>query len=89
MFSVEELPQHNHEAVVTATDGHTHEIPTGYNTNNPYTMVSTQAHVNSVKQKTDTSGQHAHIVKISNTGGNKQHENRMPYTVVQMWKRTI
>ena len=31
---------------------------------------------------------HGHTGSISNTGGNLPHENRSPYTVVQMWKRT-
>lgn len=32
---------------------------------------------------------HSHTVDVTSSGGNTSHENRMPYTVVQMWKRTI
>lgn len=36
--------------------------------------------------KTSNSGSHSH--QIYNTGGNGYHENRPPYLVVNMWKRT-
>lgn len=31
---------------------------------------------------------HSHNITIGNTGNNAPHENRMPYEVVQRWKRT-
>lgn len=31
---------------------------------------------------------HGHSASASNTGGNARHENRMPYTVINRWKRT-
>lgn len=31
---------------------------------------------------------HSHSASASNTGGNTAHENRMPYTVVNRWRRT-
>lgn len=31
---------------------------------------------------------HSHGASASNTGGNAKHENRMPYVVVNRWKRT-
>ena len=31
---------------------------------------------------------HSHAISISNVGGNKKHENRQPYVVVNRWKRT-
>lgn len=31
---------------------------------------------------------HSHDITIGNTGNNAPHENRMPYEVVQRWKRT-
>ena len=31
---------------------------------------------------------HSHSASASNTGGNTAHENRMPYIVVNRWKRT-
>lgn len=39
---------------------------------------------------TSTDGYHSHSVSasIGNSGGGQSHENRMPYTVVNRWKRT-
>ena len=31
---------------------------------------------------------HAHNISVGNVGGNSHHENRMPYEVVNRWKRT-
>lgn len=31
---------------------------------------------------------HSHAISISDVGGNKSHENRQPYVVVNRWKRT-
>lgn len=39
---------------------------------------------------TSADGKHSHSVKasIGNSGGGQSHENRMPYIVVNRWKRT-
>lgn len=37
---------------------------------------------------TSTAGNHSHTITIANTGNNVPHENRMPYVVVNRWKRT-
>ena len=37
---------------------------------------------------TSTNGAHSHTITIRNAGGNQAHENRMPYTVINRWKRT-
>ena len=37
---------------------------------------------------TSSSGDHTHTVNIGSAGGNQRHENRMPYIVVNRWKRT-
>ena len=37
---------------------------------------------------TSVSGNHSHTVSISNSGGNKPHENRQPYQVIMRWLRT-
>jgi len=31
---------------------------------------------------------HTHSLTVNSTGGNASHENRMPYTVINRWKRT-
>lgn len=43
----------------------------------------------SITHLTGNDGNHSHSAVASNTGGNAKHENRTPYVVVQMWKRTI
>ena len=30
---------------------------------------------------------HTHSLTVNSTGGNDSHENRMPYTVINRWKR--
>lgn len=87
-LTIEELASHGHGAAITSDGSHNHGINTGNNTNSPYTMVSTQAHSRNTTRYTDVSGEHTHIVSISNTGSGKPHENRMPYIVVARWKRT-
>ena len=39
---------------------------------------------------TSADGYHSHSVmaSIGNSGGGQSHENRMPYTVINRWKRT-
>ena len=39
---------------------------------------------------TSTDGNHSHDVSasIGNSGSGQSHENRMPYTVINRWKRT-
>lgn len=39
-----------------------------------------------LNMKVDAS--HSHSVTVNNTGGNQYHENRQPFLVVNMWKRT-
>ena len=36
---------------------------------------------------TSSAGGHTHTVTISNTGGNREHNNMQPYLAVYMWKR--
>ena len=37
---------------------------------------------------TSPAGKHLHTISIANTGNDVPHENRMPYVVVNRWKRT-
>ena len=39
-------------------------------------------------RSTSTNGAHSHTITIGNAGDNQAHENRMPYTVINRWKRT-
>lgn len=49
---------------------------------------SSGADYNNPLGKTTTDGAHSHTVTIGATGGNGSHENRQPYVVVNMWRRT-
>lgn len=41
-----------------------------------------------VYQDLSINASHTHNISIGNTGGDQSHENRMPYTVINRWKRT-
>ena len=51
-----------------------------------------ESNTDTVTATSSTSGQHSHSASasasIGNTGSNTAHENRMPYTVINRWKRT-
>ena len=87
-ITIEEMSSHGHTAVCSSAGRHTHGILTGNNTNAPYKMVSTQARDTNTTRYTDSSGDHVHTISISSNGGNQRHENRMPYQVINRWKRT-
>lgn len=87
-IAIEEMTSHGHTAVCSSAGEHTHGIFTGNNTNAPYNMVSTQARDFNTTRYTDSSGNHVHTISISSNGGNQRHENRMPYQVINRWKRT-
>ena len=42
-----------------------------------------------IKANTTSSGNHAHIVTINNTGSNIAHNNIQPYYTCYMWRRTV
>lgn len=43
---------------------------------------------NSTPQTITINASHGHSVSINTTGNGQKHENRMPYTVINRWKRT-
>lgn len=90
-----ELASHSHGANgSTNTSGnHTHTITTdNHLTSGDQTSIACgtidSRYNHSVN--TSSSGSHSHTLSISiaNTGSNQAHENRMPYTVINRWKRT-
>ena len=40
------------------------------------------------KAKTSEDGAHSHTITVGEAGNSQPHENRMPYIVVNRWKRT-
>lgn len=82
-----ELAWHTHDASCSANGNHEHALA-------EYAGVNGHAHINSLfdtnsgGSTSGTAGNHQHTITISGTGGNESHENRMPYQVINRWKRT-
>lgn len=82
----EELASHSHNATCSTNGDHNHT----------FWSVTQGADQNAGEggsnywsnRPTSTAGNHTHTVNIGSTGGNQRHENRMPYIVVNRWKRT-
>lgn len=101
-ITIEEMTNHTH--TTSGAGGHTHFIANTDNNNTTgglksgthliykYTQNSYEnfelmgSNRDSNIGLTSKNGDHTH--SISATGGNRPHENRMPYTVVNRWKRT-
>ena len=89
------MPSHSHSAS-SSTDGAHYHGCFGDNGKNPYGIYdaaethagSSGADWNNPTGRTSTDGAHSHTVTISATGGKGSHENRQPYVVVNMWRRT-
>ena len=85
-LSIEEMASHSHKASCSVNGEHTHtvnEIMSGRDENagaggDNYWGYKT----------TSPAGKHLHTISIANTGNDVPHENRMPYVVVNRWKRT-
>ena len=83
----DELASHGHNATCS-TDG---------NHNHTFLAITQGSDQNAGEggsnywsnRPTSTAGNHTHTVNIGSTGGNQRHENRMPYIVVNRWKRTV
>lgn len=90
-IAVGELPSHNHSASTNTTGEHSHRVyadqissvggdANSISCNNGISQYTT-------KGLTTSSGNHAHIVTINNTGSNIAHNNMMPYIAIFIWKR--
>ena len=86
-ITIEELVNHSHS--MTANGDHYHLVSRNEDISNEYVTgpgPDTLSNFNGSNTfKTSTSGNHTH--DISSVGGDKPHENRMPYEVVHRWKR--
>lgn len=64
--------------------GHTHS---GNNRHSEPTQITIDASHNHTFS-TSSAGNHSHTFTTGSAGGNKAHENRQPYLVINRWKRT-
>ena len=93
--TVNEMAAHSHAITVNDSGNHTHGIRRrlGY-TNSSREVSSWGVGVayygkdEVAKASTEASGTHSHTATAGNTGGNKPHENRQPYLVINRWQRT-
>jgi microcystin-dependent protein len=93
-----ELASHNHNASVSVSIGyagnHNHTVTLSASSNemDGYYNFSKNATDSNETYTTSTAGNHTHSASanasIGYTGDNTRHENRMPYVVVNRWKRT-
>ena len=98
--TIEELASHTHAISISsqALSGNIYDgLSPENNTRNADGIVSVSkygwGHVSGDGGKqgnghTFIQASHSHTGSISSTGGNTPHENRSPYSVVQMWKRS-
>ena len=93
--ATEELAAHSHGISVANSGNHTHNVRRRLGYTNSSREVSSWGVGVAYYQKdevaqasTEANGTHSHSASAANTGGNVRHENRMPYTVINRWKRT-
>lgn len=93
--ATEELAAHSHGISVANSGNHTHNVRRrlGYTNSSSEASswgvgVAYNGHAEVAQASTEANGTHSHSASAANTGGNVRHENRMPYTVINRWKRT-
>lgn len=82
-----ELAWHTHDASCSANGNHEHALAE-YAGVNGHVHINSSLDTNGGGSASGTAGNHQHTITISGTGGNESHENRMPYQVINRWKRT-
>lgn len=94
-LSTDELAAHSHIISVNNSGNHTHGVRRRLGYTNSSSEVSSwgvgvgyynQSEI--AEASTEANGTHSHSASAANTGGDVRHENRMPYTVINRWKRT-
>lgn len=86
-LSTDELASHGHDASCSTNGDHAHTVSS---------VITSGSDQNAgaggdnywADRTTSTNGAHSHTITIASTGSNQAHENRMPYTVINRWKRT-
>ena len=94
-LSTDELAAHSHGISVANSGSHTHDVRRRAGYTNDSSEVSSWGvgtgyyKGNEVERaSTEANGTHSHSASAANTGGDVRHENRMPYTIINRWKRT-
>lgn len=88
------MPSHNHSASSSTSGGHDHYFYGSNNNDGSYNEgdgadLDNNGYMRKNNRYTSSwSGDHSHSISVANTGGNGLHENRQPYVVVNMWRRT-
>ena len=73
-------------ATTNLTSGEYIAAQTSSSRGEAYALLKTSNYAN--VGKSSDAGNHNHYVNTNKTGNNQPHENRMPYTVINRWKRT-
>lgn len=91
-ITIEELANHTHPIVINWSGVHNHAITLNnycYNKNTTnHGWGGDDFSTGTYTNYTNNSGNHTHDASAGYVGGNAPHENRMPYVVVNRWKRT-
>ena len=82
-----ELASHGHGASCSTDGNHSHTVSSVITIGSDQNAGAGGSNY-WTDRTTSTNGAHSHTITISNAGGNQAHENRMPYTVINRWKRT-
>lgn len=95
VLSVDQIPSHSHSGSTSTSGQHLHNIYGTSNEKDRWAYVP--AYIDTEHKLLTTTGQslgttaygglHYHSLDISNTGGNKPHNNLPPYLSVYMWER--
>lgn len=96
--ATDELANHGHGASASNTNIHgTFDVKwtnSEFPTSGVFSIASNGARQNAQGIGTNCgatvtfNSTHSHGIYVANTGGNAKHENRMPYIVINRWKRT-
>lgn len=95
VLSVDQMPSHSHRGSTSTSGQHLHNIYGTSNETDRWAYVP--AYIDTEHKLLTTSGKslgttaygglHYHSLDVSETGGNKPHNNLPPYLSVYMWER--
>lgn len=85
-LTVDELTKHSHISSCSTNGIHSHTFYAMTPGNNQHEGGSWDGSFKTAKTSED--GAHSHTITVEAAGNSQPHENRMPYEVVNRWKRT-
>lgn len=85
-LTVKELTKHSHIASCSTGGLHSHTFTAMTPGDNEREGGSWSGSFKT--EKTSKAGEHSHTITVGEAGNSQPHENRMPYIVVNRWKRT-